>query len=235
MLEDNLNPSKKETLKKDIIIQYDKERADYADMLKSIVSICDNNSDAADFNKKIHVNRYDEIKIRDNKNQISENIYEIVIGLPNKMDWCKEVSTYFGLHFCWLGKTAHIYVDEMHYYKSDIEEFEKYAARIETDFDLRTTKRSEKGMRGCAMVLWKPSAEGESVKEQFDYEAFERYVDIPGLFHRIFVGIGSFLRKVVRKIGFSRQNDIIKNRYKILIKDFYLHYLPVLIGEADAR
>lgn len=158
MIEDNLNSSKKETLKNDIIIEYDKERTDYADMLKSIISIC-NDSDASEFNKKIHINRYDEIKVRDNKNQISENIYEIVIGLPDEMNWCEEVSSYHGLHFCMEGKTSHIYIDEIHNTKSEIKEFEKYATNVEAEFKMRKTKKSVEGMDGYAITLWKPSSE----------------------------------------------------------------------------
>ena len=61
MIEDVLNSSKgvkEPPKKKDIIIEFDQARSDYADMLKGILSIC-NQSDAADFNKKIHINRYD--------------------------------------------------------------------------------------------------------------------------------------------------------------------------------
>lgn len=234
MIEDCLNSSKKEPLKRDIIIEYDKERTDYADMLKSIISIC-NDSDAADFNKKLHINRYDEIKTRDNKNQFSENIFEIVIGLPNKMEWCEEVSTYHGLHFCMVGKTAHLYVDEIHYSKSEIKEFEKYGSNVEVKYKMRTTKRSKEGMCGLAMTLWKPSSENKSFKEQFDKEAFEKYLDVPWLFHWIGRNVKSAFRWVVRGIGLGRQNELIKKKYRILIKDFYLHYLPMLIGASDER
>lgn len=234
MLEDKLNSSKKEISKRDIIIEYDKDRTDYADMLKSIISIC-NDSDASEFNKKIHINRYDEIKVRDNKNQISENIYEIVIGLPDEMDWCEEVSSYHGLHFCMEGKTAHVYVDEIHYSKSEIKEFEKYATNVEAEFKIRKTKRSEKGMGSCAMMFWNPSTGDKSFKEQFNKKALDRYLDVPWLFHWIGRNVRSGVRWAVRAIGLGRQNDLRKRKYKILIKDFYLHYLPMLIGEADAR
>lgn len=234
MLEDNLNSSKKETLKKDIIIEYDKDRADYADMLKSIISIC-NDSDAADFNKKIHINRYDEIKVRDNKNQFSENIFEIVIGLPDKMEWCEEVTSYYGLHFCMVGKTVHIYVDEIHYKQSEIKEFEKYASNIETEYVMRKTKKSEEGIKSSAMKFWDPSTEKKSFKEQFDEEEFKKYVDLFWPLHWLGRQIKSGFRWVIRGIGLSQQNDILKRKYRILIKNFYLHYLPMLIGEADAR
>lgn len=47
MVEDILNSTKvEEPVKKEIIIEFDKERSDYADMLKGILSIC-NQSDAA--------------------------------------------------------------------------------------------------------------------------------------------------------------------------------------------
>lgn len=234
MIEDNLNSSKKETLKNDIIIEYDKERTDYADMLKSIISIC-NDSDASEFNKKIHINRYDEIKVRDNKNQISENIYEIVIGLPDEMNWCEEVSSYHGLHFCMEGKTSHIYIDEIHNTKSEIKEFEKYATNVEAEFKMRKTKKSVEGMDGYAITLWKPSSEKKSFKEQFDKETFEKYLDVPRPFHWIGRKIKSWARTGWRSMGFGRQKDLRKRKYRILIKDFYLHYLPMLIGEADAR
>jgi hypothetical protein len=36
-------------------------------------------------------------------------------------------------------------------------------------------------------------------------------------------------------MGFGRQNEIQKKKYEILIKDFYIHYMPMLIGELDAK
>ena len=235
MLEDNLNPLKKEVIKKDIIIEYDKERSDYADMLKSIISIC-NDSDAAEFNKKIHINRYDEIKVRDNKNQISENIYEIVIGLPNEMDWCEEVSSYHGLHFCMEGKTAHIFVDETHSDKKEIVEFFSYASIVNEEFKKRKKERSPEGIVGCSIALWKPSTEKSSFKNQLDSKALGKYLDVPKFFRKV-VGsnVRSFFRSIYRGLGFGRQNDILRQKYKVLIKDFYIHYLPMLIGELNAK
>ncbi len=57
MVEDMLNSTEgNKHVKKEIIIEFDEDRSDYADMLKGILSIS-NQSDAADFNKKGHINR----------------------------------------------------------------------------------------------------------------------------------------------------------------------------------
>ena len=235
MVEDVLNSTKvKEPVKKDIIIEFDKDRSDYADMLKGILSIC-NQSDAADFNKKVHINRYDEIKVRDNKSTISENIYEIVIGLPDKMDWCEEVSSYHGLHFCMMGKTAHIYVDESHTGKKEIVEFLKYAVVVNNDFAKLKSKRSSGGMTSHYITFWNPSKEEKSFKKQFNEAAYDDYLDVPGLFKKLGKKIGSFFKSIFRSIGFGRQNEILKQKYQTLIKDFYIHYMPMLIGELDAK
>lgn len=235
MVEDILNSTKvKEPVKKDIIIEFDKDRSDYADMLKGILSIC-NQSDAADFNKKVHLNRYDEIKVRDNKSSISENIYEIVIGLPDKMDWCEEVNSYHGLHFCMMGKTAHIYVDESHTGKKEIVDFLKYAAVVNDDFAKLKSKRSNGGMTSHSITLWNPSNEVKSFKKQLNEAAFEKYLDVPRLFKMAGKKIGSFFKFIFRSMGFGRQNEILKQKYQTLIKDFYIHYMPMLIGELDAK
>ena len=235
MIEDALNSTKvNEPVKKDIIIEFDKKRSDYADMLKGILSIC-NQSDAADFNKKVHINRYDEIKVRDNKSQISENIFEVVIGLPEEMKWCEEVSSYHGLHFCMLGKTAHIYVDETPSSKKEIVAFLNYAAVIDDDFSKRKSKRSQGGMASSSIALWNPSNKKQSFKEQFNEEELEKYLDIPTFFSKVGKKISSFFRRVFRKIGFARQDEILNQKYQILIKDFYIHYLQMLIGELDAK
>jgi hypothetical protein len=235
MVEDILNSTKvEEPVKKEIIIEFDKERSDYADMLKGILSIC-NQSDAADFNKKVHINRYDEIKVRDNKSSISENIYEIVIGLPDKMDWCEEVNSYHGLHFCMMGKTAHIFVEETHTDKNDIIKFLKYETVVNDDFAKLKSKRSSGGMSGSSISLWNPSADVRSFKEQLNEEAFDKYLDVPRLFKLAGKKIGSIFKTVFRSMGFGRQNEIQKKKYEILIKDFYIHYMPMLIGELDAK
>jgi len=236
MVEDVLNSSKRTNespKEKDIIIEFDKERSDYADMLKGILSIC-NQSDAADFNKKVHINRYDEIKVRDNKSSISENIYEVVIGLPEKMDWCEEVNSYHGLHFCMMGKTAHIYVEETHTGKKEIVEFLKFAALVNEDFAKLKNKRSKAGMTSHSIPLWNPSSE-VSFKKQLNEEAFEKYLDLPKFFKMAGKKIVSFFKVVFRSMGFGRQSEILKQKYQILIKDFYIHYLPMLIGELDAK
>lgn len=236
MIEEVLNSSKgtdAPSKKKDIIIEFDKARSDYADMLKGIMSIC-NKSDAADFNKKVHINRFDEIKVKDNKWSISENIYEIVIGLPEKMDWCEEINTYHGLHFCMMGKTAHIYVEETHSDKKKTVEFQKYATIVNNDFANLTKKRSNGGMASYSIALWTPSNE-MSFKERFNEEAFERYLDVPRFFKMAGEKIGSFFKRISRAMGFGRQSAILKQKYQILIKDFYIHYLPMLIGELDAK
>lgn len=235
MVEDALNSTKvEEPVKKDIIIEYDKERSEFADMLKSILSIC-NQSDAADFNKKVHLNRYDEIKVRDNKSLISENIYEVVIGLPGKMDWCEEVNSYHGLHFCMMGKTAHIYVEESHTGKKEFVDFHKYAALVNNDFAKLKSKRSNGGMTGHSVALWNPSNEVKSFKKQLNEEAFEKYLDVPQFFKMAGKKIGSFFKGIFQSMGFGRQSGILKQKYQILIKDFYIHYLPMLIGELDAK
>ena len=236
MIEDVLNSSKgvkEPPKKKDIIIEFDQARSDYADMLKGILSIC-NQSDAADFNKKIHINRYDEIRIRDNKSSISENIYEVVIGLPDKMDWCEEVNSYHGLHFCMMGKTAHIYVEEAHTGKKEILDFLKFAAVVNDDFAKLKSKRSNGGMTSHSIALWNPSKE-MSFKEQLNEEEFEKYVDVPRFFKLAGKKIGSFFKGIFRAMGFGRQSEILKQKYQILIMDFYIDYLPMLIGEIDAK
>ena len=183
MVEDVLNSSNgaNEPLKKkEIIIQFDKERSDYADMLKGILSIC-NQSDAGEFNKKIHINRYDEIKAKDNKSSFSENIYEIIIGFPDKMDWCEKVNSYHGLNFCMMGKTAHIYVEETHAGKKEIMDFLKYADVVNNDFAKLKKKCSNDGMAGHSTALWNPSKD-QTFKEQINEEAFDKYLDVPQFF-----------------------------------------------------
>ena len=235
MIEDALNSAKvKEPVKKDIIIEFDKYRSEYADMLKGILSIC-NHSDAADFNKKVHINRYDEIKVRDNKCSISENIYEVVIGLPDEMDWCDEVNSYLGLHFCMMGKTAHIYVEETHTSKKEYEYFLKYAAVVNDDFFSLRSKRSNGGIKNYSIALWNPSDEDKSFKDQFNKRKFERYIDLPKVFKMVGNAIVTTFKVIFRAIGFGRQSEILKQKYQILIKDFYIHYLPMLIGELDAK
>lgn len=230
MIDENLDPfnMKKETLlKNDIIIEYDDKRSDYADMLKSILSIC-NKSDAADFNKKIHINRFDKVKVRDNKPQISEKIYEIIIGFPKEMEWCEEVNSYHGLHFCLMGKTAHIYVDEVHTNKESIIKLYNYKKCVDSDFKKLTTTSSSAGMTKRAIILWKSHSEGNERQNENDND---NYTDIPGFFAKIVKSIKAGFIDVFRKIGFYRQKDIMKIKYQTLIKDFYIHYLPLLIGE----
>ena len=235
MIDELLNPYKgDEPLKqKDIIIEYDKKRSDYADMLKAILSIC-KKSDAGDFNKKIHINRFDEIKTRDNKPQISEKIYEIVIGFPSQMTWCEEVHSICGLHFCMMGKTAHLFVDETHSDKNDIKVFLKYAGKVDKDFINVTNKRTQGGIGTTAGVLWNVSS-GSTFATSFSKVNFEKYIDIPKYLKAIGRVIKHGILWVPRKLGFFRQNDIIKQKYETLIKDFYIHYLPMLLGEVNAK
>ena len=215
MIDELLNPYKgDEPLKqKDIIIEYDKKRSDYADMLKAILSIC-KKSDAGDFNKKIHINRFDEIKTRDNKPQISEKIYEIVIGFPSQMTWCEEV---------------HSISD-----KNDIKVFLKYAGKVDKDFINVTNKRTQGGIGTTAGVLWNVSS-GSTFATSFSKVNFEKYIDIPKYLKAIGRVIKHGILWVPRKLGFFRQNDIIKQKYETLIKDFYIHYLPMLLGEVNAK
>ena len=236
MIEDALNSNKdKEPVKKDIIIEFDKKRTEYADMLKAILSIC-NQSDAADFNKKVHINRFDEIKVTDNKSQISEKIYEVLIGLPGEQGWCEEVTSYHGLHFCMLGKNAHIYVDETHTDQKAEKAFIEYANQINKDFEKLKKNRSQEGFCGCSIVFWKPSSEeNKSFKTQFNEVACVRYVDFPKYIKKIAYGIAWPFRQLYRLMGFGRQTDILNLKYQTLIKDFYIHYLPMLIGELDAK
>lgn len=236
MVEEMLNSSKgkQEPTKKNIIIWFDDKTSDYADMLKGVLSICEP-SDAADFNKKIHINRYDLVMNRDNKASISENIYEIFIGQPGKMDWCKEVYSNHGLHFCMMGKTAHIYVDESHTGKKELIKFAKYSALIEKDYEKLVSQRSEGGMTSHSIVLWNPSDEEKTFQEQFNEEAMDNYVDVPQFFKSTGKKIGAFFKSIFRLMGFGRQSEIIKKKYQTLIKDFYIHYLPMLIGELNAK
>ena len=235
MVEDILNSTKvEEPVKKEIIIEFDEKRSEYADMLKGILSIC-NQSDAADFNKKVHINRYDKIRVSDNKSSISENIYEIVIGLPNEMDWCEEVNSYHGLHFCMMGKTAHIFVEETHTGKKEIVDFFKYADVVNDDFEKLKSRRSNGGMTSHSITLWNPSNEVKSFKKQRNEAAFEKYYDVPQFFNKAGKTIGSIFKRIYRAMGFGRQSEIIKQKYQILIKDFYIHYMPMLIGELDAK
>ncbi len=235
MIEEALNSTQTtESPKKEIIIEFDENRSDYADMLKGILSIC-NNSDAADLNKKIHINRYDMIKVRDNKSQISENIYEIVIGFPNSMDWCEEVVNYHGLHICMMGKTAHLYVDETHSDKKEIKEFLKFSALVENDFNKFKSRRSVEGMTGMSATIWNPSIALASFKSQLNEDAIDRYLDVPMYFKWWFGKIASVFKTIFRALGFGRQNEVIKQKYKTLIKNFYVFYLPMFIGELDAK
>ena len=236
MIEDVLNSSKganEPPMKKEIIIEFDDGRSEYADMLKGILSIC-NQSDAADFNKKVHINRYDKYEVKHNLSSISENIYEILIGLPDKMGWCEEVNSYHGLHFCMMGKTAHIYVEETHTEKKELVEFLKYASVINADFDKLKSKRSNGGMKSHSISLWNPSKE-LSFKKQLNEEAFEKYLDLPRFFKMAGKKVGSLFKFIFRSMGFGRQSKILEQKYEILIKDFYIHYLPMLIGELDEK
>lgn len=226
MLEDRLNSSKKETSKKDIIIQFDKARAEFADMLKSIISICNNNSDAANFNKKIHVNLYDETKVRDNKNQISENIYEIIIGYPDDKDWCKEQTTpRFGMHVCWVGKTAHIYVEEKHYEKKEIKEFHKYATMVNEEFKEYIIDPNQNDYQESSFALQKPKGQPDE----------DGYWDVPKIFNKVRHGIAHPFKWAYSKLGFGKQHKVLRQKYQILIMDFYLNYMPKYIGVIDAR
>lgn len=220
--------------KKDIIIEYDKGCAQYSDMLKAILSIC-NESDAAEFNKKIHVNRYDLIKVKDNKVGFSENIYELVIGLPNEMKWCEEVSSYYGLHICMVGKTAHIYVENVHTDKDSMKKFLEYASRIESEYKKIIKVKTTEGIGRFSVALWCP-VEGKTFAHQWNNKEYEdRYIDVPKAFKIVGNAIATAFKWAIRKLGFLRQRDILDYKYKILIKDFYLHYFPMFIGVLNGQ
>ena len=134
-----------------------------------------------------------------------------------------------------MGKTAHIYVDESHTGKKEIVDFLKYAAIVNDDFAKLKSKRSNGGMTSHSITLWNPSNEEKSFKKQLNEAAFEKYLDVPRLFKMAGKKIGSFFKFIFRSMGFGRQNEILKQKYQTLIKDFYIHYMPMLIGELDAK
>ena len=233
MVEDVLNSSKganEPPKKKDIIIWFDSDTSDYADMLKSILSICEP-SDAADFNKKVHINRYDLAINRDNKASISENIYEIFIGQPDKMGWCPEIRSYYGLHYCREGKTAHIYVEGTHTGRKELAEFRKFSRTINSVFD--ECKFDKNGSAKINHV--KSSPKNNMIKGKIDDADNEKYIDVPEFFKNVGNKIGSAFKGAFRFVGFARQKEILDLKYRILIKDFYLNFMPELIGEKGAK
>ena len=119
--------------------------------------------------------------------------------------------------------------------KNDIIKFLKYETVVNDDFAKLKSKRSSGGMSGSSISLWNPSADVRSFKEQLNEEAFDKYLDVPRLFKLAGKKIGSIFKTVFRSMGFGRQNEIQKKKYEILIKDFYIHYMPMLIGELDAK
>ncbi len=232
MIEEALNSSvgKEELKKKDIIIWFDSNTSDYADMLKSILSICEP-SDAADFNKKVHINRYDLVVNRDNKASISENIYEIFIGQPDKMGWCPEIRSYHGLHYCREGKTAHIYVEGTQTGRKELAESRKFSRVISSVFEECKLDRNASATINHAST----SPKNNMLKGKIDDADNEKYVDLPEIFKNAGSKVGSAFKKVFRSIGFARQKNILDLKYQILIKDFYLNYMPELIGEKGAK
>ena len=89
-------------------------------------------------------------------------------------------------------------------------------------------------MKSHSIVLWNPDKD-LSFKEQLNEEEFEKYVDVPRFFKLAGKKIGSIFKSIFRARGFGRQSEILKEKYETLIKDFYIHYLPMLIGELDAK
>ncbi len=232
MVEDILNSSvgKEDLKKKDIIIWFDSNTSDYADMLKSILSICEP-SDAADFNKKVHINRYDLAIKRDNKASISENIYEIFIGQPDKMGWCPEIKSYYGLHYCREGKTAHIYVEGTHTGRKELAEFRKFSRTINSVFEeCKFDKNASANINHA-----NSSPKNNMLKGKIDDADNENYIDVPEFFKNVGNKIGSAFKGAFRYVGFARQKEILDLKYRILIKDFYLNFMPELIGEKGAK